>query len=107
MCWEASCFTLGALGGGCKCSFGSVVLFFSQQGQHSIACMAKAFLESIEHALLRVVPTVVDWAGVLYEYLSIAMADMYSTGIGGRHHGRARLGASTGGDKMGKYRRRV
>jgi hypothetical protein len=42
--------------------------------------MAKAFLESIEHALLRAVPIVVDWAGVLYEYLSIAMADMYSTG---------------------------
>lgn len=57
--------------------------FLSQQGHHSIACMAKAFLESIEHAFLSVVPTVVDWAGVLYEYLSIAMADMYSTELAG------------------------
>lgn len=39
--------------------------------------MAKAFPESIEHALLYRVPTMIaDWAGVLYEYLSIALGHM-------------------------------
>lgn len=40
-----------------------------------------------------------DWAGVLYEYLNIALADLYSRDFGGRHHGTAGNGAQKEGVK--------
>jgi hypothetical protein len=54
-------------------SFLTVALFLGRS-RAAFYSMAKAFLESIEHALLHRVPTMgADWAGVLYEYLSIAL----------------------------------
>lgn len=62
------------------------------QFRHSKS-MAKAFLESIEHAVHCVTPTA-GRAGLfflLYEYPSIALADMYNKYLGSwraSHHGR-------------------
>ena len=71
------------LRGGCECSFGTGRSFhFLRSKGNILHSMARAFLESIEHVffLLSGLP-VTDGAGVLYEYPSIALADMYSTAL--------------------------
>jgi hypothetical protein len=51
------------------------VALFLGSSRAAFYSMAKAFLESIEHALLHRVPTMgADWAGVLYEYQSMHWA---------------------------------
>ncbi len=69
-----------------------------QQGRHSTAWQRRSWRAS-SMFLLRGLP-VTDGTGVLYEYASIALADMYSTELAGVKNGWAasRKGLSRRGD---------